>query len=74
MEPIDRETEFAKNGEEAYIIGKMNSLLDKRSLLKLYGSLLLLEFIDLIVRGLYASSWLAGVSDNITVRSIVGRF
>ena len=36
MELIDREIEFAKQGEEAYIIGKMNSLLDKEVIAKLY--------------------------------------
>ena len=40
MELIDREIEFTKQGEEAYIIGKMNSLLDKEVIAKLYEPLL----------------------------------
>ncbi len=75
MELIDREIEFAKQGEEAYIIGKMNSLLDKEVIAKLYEASASGVRIDLIVRGICTlRPGIAGVSDNITVRSVVGRF
>ncbi|MDU2181409.1 MAG: polyphosphate kinase 1 [Veillonella sp.] len=75
MELIDREIEFAKQGEEAYIIGKMNSLLDKEVIAKLYEASAAGVRIDLIVRGICTlRPGIAGVSDNITVRSVVGRF
>ena len=75
MELIDREIEFAKQGEEAYIIGKMNSLLDKEVIAKLYEASAAGVRIDLIVRGICTlRPSIAGVSDNITVRSVVGRF
>ena len=75
MELIDREIEFAKQGEEAYIIGKMNSLLDKEVIAKLYEASAAGVRIDLIVRGICTlRPGIAGVSDNIMVRSVVGRF
>ena len=75
MELIDREIEFAKQGEEAHIIGKMNSLLDKEVIAKLYEASAAGVRIDLIVRGICTlRPGIAGVSDNITVRSVVGRF
>lgn len=72
---IDEEIECAKRGEEAYIIGKMNSLLDKEVIAKLYEASSYGVKIDLIVRGICTlRPGIAGVSDHITVRSIVGRF
>ena len=68
MELIDREIEFAKQGEEAYIIGKMNSLLDKEVIAKLYEASAAGVRIDLIVRGICTlRPGIAGVSDNIMV-------
>ncbi len=75
MELIDEEIDCAKRGEDAYIIAKMNSLLDKRVIAKLYEASTNGVKIDLIVRGICTlRPGIAGVSDHITVRSIVGRF
>ena len=75
IELIDREIEWAKKGEDAYIIAKMNSLLDKKVIAKLYEASTAGVRIELIVRGICTlRPGIAGVSDNITVRSIVGRF
>ena len=75
IELIDREIELAKKGEDAYIIAKMNSLLDKNVIAKLYEASTAGVRIELIVRGICTlRPGIAGVSDNITVRSIVGRF
>ena len=75
MDLIDEEIQCAKRGEDAYIIAKMNSLLDKKVIAKLYEASANGVRIDLIVRGICTlRPGIAGVSDNITVRSIVGRF
>ena len=75
MELIDREIQFAKEGENARITAKMNSLLDKEIIAKLYEASCAGVKIDLIVRGICVLiPGIPGVSDNITVRSLVGRF
>lgn len=72
---IDREIAFAREGKGGYIIVKMNSLLDKEIILKLYEASGKGVKIDLIIRGICALlPGIAQVSENITVRSIVGRF
>ena len=72
---IDREIEFAKNGESASIIAKMNSLLDKDIIMKLYEASCAGVKIQLIVRGICVLiPGIKNVSENIKVRSIVGRF
>ncbi|WP_371375128.1 RNA degradosome polyphosphate kinase [Sporomusa aerivorans] len=74
-ELIDREIEFAKAGSGGRIIAKMNSLVDKDIVLKLYEASCHGVKIDLIIRGICAlRPGVAGVSQTITVRSIVGRF
>lgn len=72
---IDREIEFAKAGAGGRIIAKMNSLVDKDIVLKLYEASCYGVKIDLIVRGICAlRPGVPDVSQTITVRSIVGRF
>jgi polyphosphate kinase len=72
---IDREAEHARKGNPARIIAKMNALLDKSIVRALYRASQAGVEIDLIVRGICALlPGVRGVSDNIRVRSIVGRF
>lgn len=75
MELIDREIAFAKQGEQAHMVAKMNSLLDKEIIDKLYEASQAGVRIELIIRGICVLiPGIPGVSDNITVRSLVGRF
>lgn len=72
---IDREIQFAKEGEPAHMIIKMNSLLDKEMIAKLYEASAAGVKIELIVRGICVLiPGIPGLSDHITVRSLVGRF
>ena len=72
---IDREIQHVKNGENGHIIAKMNSLLDSCMVDKLYEASQAGVKIELIVRGICVLiPGILGVSDNITVRSLVGRF
>ncbi len=72
---IQREAEHAQEGRPARIIAKMNALLDKNIIQALYRASQAGVKIELIVRGMCSlRPGLAGISSNITVRSIVGRF
>lgn len=71
---IDNEIVMVRAGREGHIIAKMNSLIDQPVIQKLYEASAAGVHIDLIVRGICGlRTGIEGISDNITVRSIVGR-
>lgn len=75
MELIDEEISYAEKGEPSYMIAKMNSLLDREVVAKLYEASSKGVKIDLIVRGICTlRPGIPNVSENIQVRSIIGRF
>ncbi|MFJ7972558.1 RNA degradosome polyphosphate kinase [Psychrobacillus sp. NPDC096389] len=72
---IDEEIEYHRNYSNGHIKLKMNSLTDKDLIVKLYEASTAGVKIDLIVRGICClRPGIVGVSENITVTSIVGRF
>lgn len=72
---IGREKKHAQKGKEGRIVAKMNSLCDQDVIMALYEASQAGVRIDLIVRGICCLKvGVPGVSENITVRSIVGNF
>lgn len=75
MKMIDEEIEHKKNGEDAYIGLKLNSLTDKRIMEKLNDASKAGVQIEMIVRGICCLvPGIKGETDNIQITSIVGRF
>ncbi len=74
-ERINREIENAKSGKPAGIQFKLNSILDENFVAKLYEASQAGVKIELLIRGICAvQPGLKGISENITVKSVLGRF
>lgn len=75
FERIDREIENQKAGKPAGIQLKLNSILDEGFVEKIYQASQAGVKIDLLVRGICAvQPGIKGISENITVKSVLGRF
>jgi polyphosphate kinase len=72
---IDREIEHQRAGRQGHIVAKINRLADNQMIEKLYEASAAGVKIELIVRGVcMLRPGVPGLSENITVRNIIGRF
>ncbi|MDD2914137.1 MAG: polyphosphate kinase 1 [Gallionella sp.] len=75
LRAIQNETKLAQAGKRAHIIAKMNALLEPETITALYEASQAGVKVELIVRGVCAlRPGVPGLSENISVRSIIGRF
>ena len=75
LSAIRNETRLAQTGKPAHIIAKMNALLEPETIMALYEASQAGVKVDLLVRGVCAlRPGVPGLSENIRVRSVIGRF
>lgn len=72
---IEREVQHQTNGQQGYVVAKMNALIDAKIIRALYEASMAGVKVDLVVRGVCClKPGIPGVSENITVRSLLDRF